>query len=164
MDEIVKTTKGRLAGVLKIAPASYYEPGRPKYPRDFSPRRKRTFKWICKQLEARRTLTEGDFDLIKMFAIQDDRRATAQEHIDAEGEMITTDKGQLVTSPWLAVAERAEARMLSILDRLGLTPQARDRVKVTRRMAEPDALEIILTPEKPKEGSDVGQNTKPVDR
>jgi P27 family predicted phage terminase small subunit len=152
MDEIIKPRTGKLSGVLKIAPASYCEPGRPKYPRDFSPRRKRTFKRICKQLEARRTLTEGDFDLIVMFAIQDDRRAKAQEHIDAEGEMITTEKGQLVTSPWLAVAERTEARMLSILDRLGLSPAARDRVKVCRRVAEPDALEIILTPEKPKEG------------
>jgi|HubBroStandDraft_5_1064220.scaffolds.fasta_scaffold339472_2 P27 family predicted phage terminase small subunit len=150
-EEIIKPRTGKLS-VMKIAPSSYVEPGRPKYPSDFSPRRKRTFKRICKQLEARRTLTEGDFDLIVLFAIQDDRRATAQEHIDAEGEMVTTKKGQLVPSPWLAVAEKAEARMLSILDRLGLSPAAGDRVKVCRRVAEPDLLEITLNPEPPKEG------------
>jgi P27 family predicted phage terminase small subunit len=149
-EEIIKPNRGRLVGTLKIAPASYCEPGRPKWPRDISPRRKKTFKRVCHQLEKRRTLTEGDYDLIILFAIQEDRRATAQEHIDAEGEMITTDKGQLVTSPWLAVAERAEARMLTILRDLGMTPQARDRVKVTRRTLEPDRLEITLNPEPPK--------------
>jgi P27 family predicted phage terminase small subunit len=150
-NEIVKVAKGRLAGVLKVAPASVFEPGRPKYPRDISATGKRIFKRLCKRLEERRTLTSGDEEILKLYVFYSDQHAEALAHLQSEGTVIQTEKGPLV-SPYLAIAERMAAKMISILDRLGLTPASRDRVKTTRRTLEPNTLEILLTPEPPKEG------------
>jgi P27 family predicted phage terminase small subunit len=150
MDEKLAATRGRLS-VLKIAPASYVEPGRPKYPRKLSPQGKRIFKRLCAQLEARRTLTDGDAEILCLYASLADRRQKALDSLEKDGEVVSTSEGNLVTNPWLAIAERTEARMISILDKLGLTPVSRDRVKVTRRSAEPDILEIVLNATQPKE-------------
>jgi P27 family predicted phage terminase small subunit len=150
MDEKLASTRGRLS-VLKIAPASYVEPGRPKYPRKLSPQGKKVFKRLCAQLESRRTLTEGDQEILCLYSSLADRRDRAMESIERDGEVVSTEEGKLVTNPWLSIAERTEARMISILEKLGLTPASRDRVKVTRRSLEPDVLEIVLNAPQPKE-------------
>jgi P27 family predicted phage terminase small subunit len=149
MDEIVKVAKGRLAGVVKIAPASYVDAGRPKFPKTLTASQRPMFKKLCRLLSERRTLTEADAEIIRLYCVFSDRHAKAMQSLEAEGEIIQTEKGPR-TSPWLAIAERTEAKMISILDRLGLTPASRDRVKVTRRTLEPNTLEILLTPELPK--------------
>jgi P27 family predicted phage terminase small subunit len=148
-EEIIKPRTGKLSGVLKIAPASYVEPGRPKRPRDLSPSQKRTFKRVCGALEKRRTLSPGDFDIVMNYVRLDARREEAQRVLDDEGAVIQTADGPR-TNPALAIVERTEAKLLTILRDLGLTPASRDKVKVTRRVAEPDLFEITLNPEPPK--------------
>jgi P27 family predicted phage terminase small subunit len=113
------------------------KPGRPSYPKGISPEAKRFFKTICRQLEKRGNLTEGDQELIRLAAILRDRHAKAIEHVTAEGEICSYTKldktGAQFESEqpnlWLKVAQESEKQIVSILDRLGLTPLNRAKVK-----------------------------------
>jgi len=119
-------------------------PGRPKYPRNLSADAKAVFKRLCGLLEERRTLTSGDGELLRLYSILFDRHARALAKIAAEGEIRVytrldsngaahdVEKQNL----WLKVAETSEKNMVSILDRLGLTPHNRGKVKPT---AEPES-------------------------
>lgn len=128
-DLIPSNSKLALRG--KLSPASYVDPGRPHCPKSLSAAGKRIFKRLCKLLEERRTLTEADGDLLRLYAITHERHARALEHLENEGEIVSTDRGE-AQSPWLAIAERSEKSMVSILAQLGLTPATRDKIKVTR--------------------------------
>jgi P27 family predicted phage terminase small subunit len=130
------------------------KPGRPKYPKNLSPEAKRFFKTICRQLEQRGNLTNGDEELIRLAAILRDRHAKAIEHVSAEGEICSYTKldktGAQFESEqpnlWLKVAQESEKQIVSILDRLGLTPMNRSKVKpaeppkTSKTNAEDEAL------------------------
>jgi P27 family predicted phage terminase small subunit len=111
-------------------------PGRPKYPKGISPEAKRFFKTICRQLERRGNLTEGDQELIRLAAILRDRHARAIEHINSEGEVCTYTKcdktgaqfESVQPNMWLKIAQESEKQIVSILDRCGLTPLNRAKV------------------------------------
>src|SRR5271156_3274531 len=113
--------------ILVSSPASYVAPGRPRYPKDLSTDGRKVFKRLCRLLEERRTLTDADGDLIRLYAIAYQRHIRACEHLEQDGEIVVrqvTDKEGNVrelekSNPWLAVAERAEKSMLSILNSLG---------------------------------------------
>jgi P27 family predicted phage terminase small subunit len=114
--------------------------GRPKYPRGLTAEGKRVFKMLCRQLEDRNTLTEGDGHLISLYATLYDRWTRAQKRLLLEGEICfytrldpngvahKIEKANLN----LKVAQDAEKQMVSILDRLGLTPLASSKVKQTK--------------------------------
>jgi P27 family predicted phage terminase small subunit len=153
MADIVPVTNRSLMmrGKVVSTPASYVAPGRPRYPRDISAAGRKVFKRLCKLLEERRTLTDADGDLIRLYCIAHARHARAIEHLEAQGEIVTrtvVKDGEAYevekTNLWLGVATKAEAQMLSILDRLGLTPGSRDKVKVTKGCSD-DFIEISLS-------------------
>jgi phage terminase small subunit len=72
-----------------IDPASDVPAGRPKFPKNFTPEMKQTFKKICRLLEKRKTVTPGDAELIRIFCIALARQNRALAHINAEGEITT---------------------------------------------------------------------------
>jgi P27 family predicted phage terminase small subunit len=136
-------------------------PGRPKYPKGITPDAKRFFKTICRQLERRGTLTEGDQELIRLAAILRDRHAKAIEHVTAEGEICsytrTDKKGEQYESVgpnlWLKIAQESEKQIVSILDRLGLTPAARGKITPAEPAKTPTtsaADEAVLSREVPQ--------------
>lgn len=141
-DLIPTNSKLALRGKVVSSPTSYVEPGRPRYPKDLSAAGKKIFKKLCKLLEQRRTLTDADGDLLRLYAITHERHARAVEHLEHEGEIVTTEHGDK-QSPWLAIAERSEKSMVSILAQLGLTPATRDRIKVTKGSGK-DFIEISV--------------------
>src|ERR1700679_2833227 len=120
-----------------VLPDVATSPGRPKYPRNLSPESKRFFKLICRQLEKRGNLTEGDQELIRLAAINRDRHERAIEHVKTEGEICTyirlDKKGEqfeaVAPNVWLKIAQDSEKQMVAYLDRLGLTPMNRGKVK-----------------------------------
>src|ERR1700730_16836515 len=61
--------------------------GRPRYPRNLTKEARRVYKHLCRQLEERHVLTEGDEHLLSLFATVWDRRERAQEKLLAEGEI-----------------------------------------------------------------------------
>lgn len=122
-----------------IEETSVVAPGRPRFPKNLSPDSKRFFKNLCRMLEQRRTLTEGDQELIRLAAILRDRHERAMAHVLAEGEICVYCRldsngaahDMWKENLWLRCAKDAEKQMVAILDRLGLTPLARGKVKQT---------------------------------
>jgi P27 family predicted phage terminase small subunit len=121
--------------------------GRPKYPKNISPEAKSAFKSLVKMLEARRTVTSGDQEILRLYAILFDRHSRAVEHVAAEGEIVECEavskKGDVYTvskpNQWLKIAEVCETKMAQILVQLGLTPRTRTQVKATKAPAKPEA-------------------------
>lgn len=110
--------------------------GRPKFPRTISGDAKYIFRQLCKMLEARRTLTPGDGQLLALYACNYDRHEKAIAKIAEQGEICVYTRLDSngtacdVEKPnlWLKVAQDSERFMLSALDRLGLTPLAKSKV------------------------------------
>lgn len=111
--------------------------GRPKFPKGISPDAKRVFKRLCFVLEKRRALTHGDGELLRLYSILYTRHETAMAKLLVEGEICTyvrldssgTARDQEKPNLWLKVAETCERNMVACLDRMGLTPNARAKVK-----------------------------------
>jgi P27 family predicted phage terminase small subunit len=123
---------------------------RPQYPKNISAAAKKTFKKLCALLEARRALTAGDCELLRLYSLIFDRheRALAKlteegeirkySRLDAHGEPCETEK----LNYWYRVSQDCEKSLVSILDRTGLTPMTRSKIKPT-------------APPEPKEGQEV---------
>jgi P27 family predicted phage terminase small subunit len=117
--------------------ASRYAGGRPQIPQHLDKLARSEFKRVCHELEHRKTLTSGDRTTIAVLAECYARWVTAKRElgtaytvtiIDKQGHVITTVKA----NPLLKVVEVCEARILSLQSALGLTPQARDKVRPTQ--------------------------------
>lgn len=138
--------------------------GRPRFPKGLSAEARRVFKLLVRQLEARRALTEGDGFLLQLAAELWDRRARAQAKLLEEGEVKLyerLDNNGIAhqvekTNLNLKVATEAEKQLVSILDRLGLSPLQGSKIKQTRppestfeQMPEGSVGWMILQGEKP---------------
>jgi P27 family predicted phage terminase small subunit len=129
------------------------QPARPKFPRSLTPEAKQIFKSLCQQLEERRALTAGDVQILHVFAEVHARWIHAREKIKELGEVVNdtrldsngTAHEVLRKNPWLSVVEVCETKMHAILRDLGLTPNARARVKqVGVPKATQDPMESFL--------------------
>jgi P27 family predicted phage terminase small subunit len=114
--------------------------GRPKIPKDINKLGlRKPFKAMCRQLQERRVLTNGDVNLIRLFCIIEDRHVRNTALITEEGELCTYIRldsngqphPQVKTNLRLKVVTDAERQMAAILNQLGLTPTAKDRAKPT---------------------------------
>jgi P27 family predicted phage terminase small subunit len=130
-----------------VLPDSDVPAGRPKYPKNISGEAKATFKRLVRMLEARRTVTSGDQEILRLYAILFDRHSRAVEHIATEGEIVETSvlskTGEPITvmkpNQWLKIAETCETKMAVLLVQLGLTPRTRTQVKATKETPKPEA-------------------------
>lgn len=122
-------------------------PGRPRYPKNLSLDARRVFKPLCALLERRKTLTEGDAELLRIYAVLFDRHARAISHVETEGEVCQYTRLDSNGAPhliwkenlWLKTAKDCERQMVAILDRCGLSPATRGKVK---KAAEPRAPQL----------------------
>jgi P27 family predicted phage terminase small subunit len=131
--------------VSKAAKAleSVYEGGRPKIPGHLSPVARTEFKRACKILLDRATATPGDFVVLSLYAEVYARWVAAKKQLGDEFIVVTTvtdNHGKEHTverpTPLIKVVENAESKMLALAKSLGLTPDARDRVRKTKGRAE----------------------------
>jgi P27 family predicted phage terminase small subunit len=121
--------------------------GRPAYPKGISPQAKRVFKRLVRLLEQRRALTHGDGELLRLYSLLYTRHETALAKLTEEGEIKTyfrlNSNGESVPQEkpnlWLKVAETCERNMVACLDRMGLTPNARAKVKQVGDKPKPAA-------------------------
>jgi P27 family predicted phage terminase small subunit len=124
--------------------------GRPKYPAFLKPHQRAEFKKLTALLEERRTATPGDALLLAQAAVLSCRWREALEKVAEHGLVIESTvldaKGNQVTrekkNPFLSVAQESEKALLAILDRLGLVPLSRDKVKAA---APPEAKPQLHT-------------------
>jgi P27 family predicted phage terminase small subunit len=117
---------------------SVYQGGRPKFPAHLSKVARTEMKRVVKVLEARGTVTEGDYALLAVYGENFARWIQCKREI-GDALMVTTsvtdNNGNLRTvtrlNPLLKVVQACEARMLSLVKELGLTPKEREKVKQT---------------------------------
>jgi len=132
---------------------SFVPSGRPKCPRAISGEAKAAFKRLTRMLENRRSVTPGDQEILRLYAVLFDRHSRALAAIEKQGEICMytrlNNRGEdvQVEKPnlWLKVAETCEAKMLSCLSALGLTPLNRSKVKTVDvpRPPEPEAFPTL---------------------
>jgi|SRR5579859_1815891 len=111
--------------------------GRPKKPKGVSRDALKVFRQLCKMLAARRALTAGDGEILSLYCVLLDRHARALAELQKDGEIITATRYSKagepyevkVKNPWLDIARDVERQRVGILDRLGLTPRAKDAVR-----------------------------------
>src|SRR5271169_5139221 len=128
--------------------------GRPRYPKGLTKAARKVFKHLCSLLESRRTLTEGEYYLLQMYAEVWDRRGRAQAKLLAEGEIRLYNRldpngvAHQIEKPNLnmKIVEVAEKQLVAILDRLGLTPASASKIKQTgapARTVVPGSMEAL---------------------
>jgi P27 family predicted phage terminase small subunit len=136
-------TKPQSAAYLR-APSDIPE-GWPRF-KNLSPQEKPVFKRIARLLKDRRHLTAGDAELLRLYAAAEVRYFDFKKILEQEGWIVDTIHG-LKPHPAGQLFRAAEATMLSILDRLGLSPISKDKPKPAKTSSEAkpaDQLEEIL--------------------
>lgn len=121
--------------------------GRPRCPKDLSKESRKVFREVCKLLEARRALTSGDGPLLLLYVHAHERYRRALAKVEEEGEIVMytrlSSSGEAVQvekeNLWLGVLKDAESKLCSILDRLGLSPMNRTKVRPAIPKERPDA-------------------------
>lgn len=144
---------------VKVLEPDALQPSRPEYPSDISAQAKKVFKKLCALLEARHALTAGDGELLRLYSLLYDRHMRALTKLVEEGEIKMYTRLDSNGQPhemekpnlWLKVAETCEKNMVACLDRLGLSPLNRGKIKPT---AQP-------SPEKPRDELEEALNWMP---
>jgi len=76
-------------------------------------------------------LTEADLTAFSAYCQTYGRWIVAERALATEGELLTTDKGNIVQNPRLWVANKALDQMYKFMSEFGLTPASRSRVKAS---------------------------------
>jgi len=63
-----------------VEPSSDVPAGRPRFPKNISAEARRVFKRLCALLAARKVLSEGDSELLRLYAVAFTRHERALEH------------------------------------------------------------------------------------
>lgn len=118
-----------------LAPSAV-KAGRPKYPRHLSPVARSEFKRACALLEQRGHLTPADYGVLFIYSEIFARWLSAKQKLGDELEVTTTivdshgePHEKKVLNPLLDVVTSCERQLLALQKTLGLTPDARDKVK-----------------------------------
>jgi P27 family predicted phage terminase small subunit len=127
-------TTSRAAPELSVAGS------RPRCPKELSPEARKIFRNACSELEKRRAVTSADAIILELLAATVDKYRRARQHVAEEGEIVEytrlDKKGEQVTvrskNLWLGIANEAETKITALLDRLGMTPMNRARVRPTK--------------------------------
>lgn len=126
--------------------------GRPPCPKYLSSEARQYFRKLCKKLEQRRSLTEGDGELLALYASTWERWRKAMADVGARGEVVISisrgKSGETIErekkNPWLLIAQESEKSMVGILDRLGLSPLNRERVKPLKKDEEKNRKPLFV--------------------
>jgi len=101
------------------------------------------WKQTAKKLCALGLLTDIDEDALQRFVMVWARWREAERMIAKEGEVIKTQTGYPIQSPWLAIANKCVLQLNQIGSEFGLSPASRTRVEISQPL-EMDKLEQQL--------------------
>lgn len=115
-------------------PLNQHEP-KPKVKRPTAPRflegeAKKEWNRMVKLLLALNLVTEVDRAALAAYCQAWARWIEAEEAIRSDGMVIETDKGNLIQSPYVGIANQAMKQMRAFLVEFGMTPSSRSRVSV----------------------------------
>ena len=111
--------------------------GRPRFPKNISTDCKRVFKRLVSLLESRKVLTEGDCELLRLYALNYERHEKALAKLDEQGMVCLyerLDKHGAAhqfekRNEHLKIAEDCERFMRQCLADLGLSPASRSKIR-----------------------------------
>jgi len=132
--------------------ASNFIAGRPSFPPHLSKPAKAEFKRCVGLMEARGTLTAGDYQTLAVFSVVVSRWIEAKRAIDLDGLMIEAQvldsNGTAIITrrlhPLLRVAENCERQILALASKLGLTPADREKTLQAQPAPQLSALDRIV--------------------
>jgi P27 family predicted phage terminase small subunit len=138
---------GSVSQATQPNPEHNPEGGRPRYPVNVSTATKKAFKRLVAVLETRRSITPGDADILRLYAVVFDRHTRALNHLQREGEIVEVicldghgvQFTKMKANLWLKIAQDSEKAILGCLDRLGLTPLAKSKVRPAQK-SDDDAV------------------------
>jgi len=107
---------------------------------------KAVYRRLSRTLEARRSATPGDQEILRLASYLIVRHQRALEKLAEEGEVCTytrlNNRGEDVQCEkpnlWLKIAETSEAKILACLSALGMTPMNRSKVKTADQPTDPN--------------------------
>jgi P27 family predicted phage terminase small subunit len=152
-------TKSQAKEVLENRDGFTVPESRPRTPKDLNPEALAIFKRLCGLLKKRHALTAGDVELLRLYAITSVRHSRAIAKLEEEGEVcvysrldsngaeVKVEKPNL----WLKIAESSERTMVACLDRLGLSPLNRSKVRPAAEAKPAAPVPLEKTPEQIEE-------------
>lgn len=126
-----------------------FRPNSPRCPTYLQGEARREWRRVVSELYDAGVLTSVDRAALAAYCQCYARWVDAEDHIarpaaEGGGSVITTDKGNLVQSPWVSIANRSLEEMRKFMVEFGMTPSSRSRVKAIDSAREPSLAEILF--------------------
>jgi len=120
-------------------------PERPPYaPRFLNREAQREWRRIVKPLLQLGLYTELDHAALAMYCQAWGRWVEAETKVLEEGEVLSSDKGNLYQNPWRYVANQSWDQMRKMLATFGLTPADRSRLVVPEPEEKDELAELLF--------------------
>jgi P27 family predicted phage terminase small subunit len=132
-------------------------PALPPMPRYLSKDARKEWRSLAPMLKGVGLLSNLDGNALGMLCSAIARCAEAERQISANGMTVTSPTGIQRVSPWVHIANKTTALIITLTSEFGMTPAARTRVKV-ELPREPDEFERYL-----QRGRDIQRQLRPTD-
>ena len=116
----------------------------PRCPAWLGEEAKKEWRNMVKKLEPLGLITEIDHATLEAYCVAYGRWAEAEQKVLNEGTLYKTEKGNVITSPRLWVANKAMEQMQKLASEFGMTPSARSRIKVEKPKEEENPMDAFL--------------------
>jgi len=104
----------------------------PTCPAGFDDRRRQAWSDLAQELLSMKVLTEADGVALERAATFLARAREADDHLQAEGQLLVSKRGGLYVSPWAGISSNVEKKLWNALAAFGMTPSDRSRVHASK--------------------------------
>lgn len=108
-----------------------YKPGAGSPPACLDAVGKAEWRRVSKLMTVAGVLTQADRSVLTLYCSAWSRWIVARKKLEVEGEVYTTEKGYQCPSPYVGIANQAEATVAKLGASLGLDPSSRSRLTAT---------------------------------
>jgi P27 family predicted phage terminase small subunit len=112
----------------------------PKPPAHLNARARTKFAELAGMLAGCGVMTKLDADALAKYCVIWCRWVDAEAEIKRKGPIVKTEAGNIIHSPYLAVANRCHRQLAQLEGEFGLTPSSRSRVHSLPPRDESDAI------------------------
>ena len=88
--------------------------------------------------------SELDRTILAIYCSEYGAWRDAMDYLEAQGKVLTTNKGYQYTNPWQTIAERARTAAQSALQQFGLSPSSRSKVSPREAGKEKSLAESLF--------------------
>lgn len=103
------------------------------------------YKRVSAELSTLKIITNLDRAALVSYCQAWGDYVKACKKIKTEGEVITSDKGNLYQNPWVGIKTGAMDRMLRISAEFGMTPSSRSRLKVESDDKDDEMKKMLMS-------------------